>query len=255
MKKILSMFIVLMLVFTTFSVFAGAAADTAATIKKITFESEKAGVVTAKPQGGSTLDALIDGKKLEGTTSFGTAGVVLFNNTHCTKAGEYPQFSLILELDKAVSVGSMSVSFYEEYNSMVGVSKDGMISVESSVDGKAYTIVKDFKTAATTLETEKGVQTVDLKFDAAKEAKFIKITMAFGDSPFKTDAKVIWEWIGLTEISVAPAAVVDTSSVPDTSKKPDTSKPTPETSDSGIVALAVVSVLAVAGAFLVKKYR
>ncbi|MEG1742992.1 MAG: LamG-like jellyroll fold domain-containing protein [Clostridia bacterium] len=61
----------------------------------------------------------------------------------------------------------------------------------------------------------------------------------------------------LTAEQVAANYKVDTAaSAGDTSSKPaESSKPTPGTSDNGIIALAVISVIAVAGAVAVKKFR
>ncbi len=283
MKKILATVIALALALSLCIVFASAAPGDAVAIKGITFASTTEGVVESVPQAGGDLNTLIDGDLLESASAFGTKGIVLFKNTHCTTAGEYPEFTLTVELEKVANVTGASITLYEELSSMIGTPKDGIVTVEYSEDGTDFVLLNDLELGCVDANAEweaknqvQQVETCEVSFGAIVSAKFIRFTFAYGDSPFDTDGKVVWEWIGLTEVAVdateAGGAVVDPSedpseapseapseqpSTPVESSTPATSSegPSEPTSDSGIAALAVISALAIAGAFIVKKSR
>lgn len=258
MKKVLSLIIALTLVVTCFCLCASATEAVAP--KSVSFYSE-GDVIVPVPQGGGSIDSLIDGTALLDITTWQVNGVVIFQNTHCENAGEYPEFSIIVELEDIASISGVAVTFYEHYNAMIGLPKDSVVTVEYSEDGDIYYLVDDFTTDAVAQETVNKGETAEIVFDEAVEGKFVKFTFTYGDSPFTTDSKVIWEWIGLSELEVYASAIDDepiinvSSEAP--SEKPVTSseKPTTDTSDNGMVALVVVAVLAVAGAVVVKKTR
>ena len=244
MKKLLAILLALTLAVSLCAVCVFAddeADDKTVKAKNITFVSED-GVVNAVPQGGSDLTALIDGDTVAGASAFATKGIVLFQNTHSTTAGEYPEFSLIVELEKTATITGAVISLYEEANSMIGVPANGQVTVSYSDDGEDYDLLgevdlgcldsnNDWNTNARTIQ----VETCDVNFDEIFSAKFVKFTFAYGDSPFKNDPKVIWEWMGLTEISVkaedGSTVVVDPSK-----EEPSKEEPKPGTTTKNAAA-------------------
>ena len=239
MKKLLAILLALTLAVSLCAVCVFAddeADDNTVKAKNITFVSED-GVVNVVPQGGSDLTALIDGDTVAGASSFATKGIVLFCNTHATNAGEYPEFSLVVELEKAATITGAVISLYEEANSMIGVPANGQVTVSYSDDGEDYDLLgevdlecldsnNDWETSARTIQ----VETCDVNFDEIFSAKFVKFTFTYGDSPFD-DAKVIWEWMGLSEISVkaedGSTVVVDPSEEP-SKEEPSKEEPSKE---------------------------
>ena len=247
MKKLLAILLALTLAVSLCAVCVFAddeADDNTVKAKNITFVSED-GVVNAVPQGGSDLTALIDGDTVAGASSFATKGIVLFCNTHATNAGEYPEFSLVVELEKAATITGAVISLYEEANSMIGVPANGQVTVSYSDDGEDYDLLgevdlecldsnNDWETSARTIQ----VETCDVNFDEIFSAKFVKFTFTYGDSPFD-DAKVIWEWMGLSEISVkaedGSTVVVDPSEEP-SKEEPSKEDPKPGTTTKNAAA-------------------
>lgn len=247
MKKLLAILLALTLAVSLCAVCVFAddeADDNTVKAKNITFVSED-GVVNAVPQGGSDLTALIDGDTVAGATAFATKGIVLFCNTHATNAGEYPEFSLVVELEKTATITGAVISLYEEANSMIGVPANGQVTVSYSDDGEDYDLLgevdlncldsnNDWETSARTIQ----VETCDVNFDEIFSAKFVKFTFTYGDSPFD-DAKVIWEWMGLSEISVkaedGSTVVVDPSEEP-SKEEPSKEDPKPGTTTKNAAA-------------------
>lgn len=235
MKKLLAILLALTLAVSLCAVCVFAddeADDNTVKAKNITFVSED-GVVNAVPQGGSDLTALIDGDTVAGASAFATKGIVLFQNTHSSTAGEYPEFSLVVELEKTATITGAVISLYEEANSMIGVPANGQVTVSYSDDGEDYDLLgevdlecldsnNDWETNARTIQ----VETCDVNFDEIFSAKFVKFTFTYGDSPFKNDPKVIWEWMGLSEISVK--AEDGSSVVVDPSEEPSKEEPSKE---------------------------
>ena len=252
MKKLLAILLALTLAVSLCAVCVFAddeADDNTVKAKNITFVSED-GVVNAVPQGGSDLTALIDGDTVAGASSFATKGIVLFCNTHATNAGEYPEFSLVVELEKAATITGAVISLYEEANSMIGVPANGQVTVSYSDAGEDYDLLgevdlecldsnNDWETSARTIQ----VETCDVNFDEIFSAKFVKFTFTYGDSPFD-DAKVIWEWMGLSEISVkaedGSTVVVDPSEEPSkeepSKEEPSKEEPKPGTTTKNAAA-------------------
>ena len=248
MKKLLAILLALTLAVSLCAVCVFAddeADDKTVKAKNITFVSED-GVVNAVPQGGSDLTALIDGDTVAGASAFATKGIVLFQNTHSSTAGEYPEFSLVVELEKTATITGAVISLYEEANSMIGVPANGQVTVSYSDDGEDYDLLgevdlncldsnNDWKTSARTIQ----VETCDVNFDEIFSAKFVKFTFTYGDSPFD-DAKVIWEWMGLSEISVkaedVSTVVVDPSKEEPSKEEPSKEDPKPGTTTKNAAA-------------------
>ena len=248
MKKLLAILLALTLAVSLCAVCVFAddeADDNTVKAKNITFVSED-GVVNAVPQGGSDLTALIDGDTVAGASAFATKGIVLFQNTHSSTAGEYPEFSLVVELEKTATITGAVISLYEEANSMIGVPANGQVTVSYSDDGEDYDLLgevdlkcldsnNDWNTNARTIQ----VETCDVNFDEIFSAKFVKFTFAYGDSPFKNDPKVIWEWMGLSEISVKAedgSTVVVVPSEEPSKEEPSKEDPKPGTKTKNAAA-------------------
>lgn len=193
-----------------------ASAQTDVQIQSITLSGAD---VEAIPQGGSTLDSLIDGDRAEDAATFSSPGVVLFKNNKATSAGVYTEFSLTLKLNEEASIGGAVISFYKEYSSMIGLPKDNSIKVEYSNDGTAFLPVGSFTFTGEAEAETNEVQDATINFSGVVNASFVRLTFAFGDSPFTADEKVIWEFVGMTEIALT--AQTDTS-LPDESQTPDT---------------------------------
>lgn len=242
MKKLLAILLALTMALSLCAVCAFADdEDGSVAATDITFYSE-GDVVTALPRGASKdISVLIDGDAVSAASAHTTTGVVLFMNTHCTNAGEYPEMSLTVELEKVANVTGATLSLYEEPSAMICTPKDGIVTVEYSVDGSDFNYLGEFEIgctdacadyAAGTSKTQ--VETCEVSFDTIVDAKFVKFTFAFGDTPWETDGKVIAEFLGFTEISVKAEegnTVVDDSSAPAEESKSDT-KPSTETKNA-----------------------
>lgn len=271
MKKLLSVVLALTLVTTCFFAFVANADEEGVTVVGITFESEVANLVKEVPQAGGSTANLIDGITLEdhvfeGSTPWAVNGVMLLQNTVCTDETQNPIYSYTLELSDRADVNAIKVYFYEHYNAMIGLPKDNKIAVEYSEDGENFTFAGDYTFEGTAEPSEIAVNAYEIDLGKTITGKYIKLTFQFGPSPFDTDGKVVWEWQGLTELGVVgtPATIVDlsedeSSAAPVSSEAPvqtseDTSSTTP-TGDSGFVSLAVIAVIALAGAAVAIKRK
>ena len=210
MKKIISAAAVALLIITLTAASSNlilASAQTGVQIQSVTLAGAD---VDAVPQGGATLNSLIDGNRVQNATTFSTPGVVLFKNNKATSAGVYTEFSLTLQLNEETSLNGAVISFYKEYNSMIGLPKGNSIKVEYSSDGTAFLPVGNFTFTGEAQSGTNEVQDATINFNKTVNAAFIRLTFAYGDSPFTTDNKVVWEWMGITEISLT-AGTADVS--------------------------------------------
>lgn len=241
MKKVLSVMFALMLIVAMTATVT--AEDAKLAIAEVTYVAVEAEAGMA-PQGGGDISVLTDGDALTAPTAFATKGIVLFQNKKSTEAGVYTEFSLVIELEESSVVGSVVLDFYKEYNSMIGLPQNNEVAIAKSSDGTAFIDVETLTFEGEAAPTEIAVQNVVLNLTEAVEAKFIKLTFTYGDSPFED--KPVWEWMGLTEVGVLEGVMSEVSE--DVSE--DTSE-TPATGDNGYVALAVIAVVSLAGAAVV----
>ncbi len=279
MKKLLSLLVVLALLCTcAFGVFAEGEEDEEEDlldIESITFKAAVEGEVLEYVRGGAADNTvLIDGDFKKGNEpSHQAKGLVLVQNTRCTEAGVYPEYSYIVELTQEGSFDEVIIGTYEYYMAMIGLPKDNKVSIEVSSDGVDYDLVGDFTIDGEAENGETAGNVYNIELGKTVTGKFVKFTFAFGDSPFSD--KVVWEWHGFTEFAVVAADVVvidesseepaeESSEAPaeESSEAPveeseETSKGgnTPATGDAGLIALAVVSVIALGGAVIVKKSK
>ena len=245
MKKVLSiMFALILIVSMATTVFA--AKGDKLTIKAITLD-KNVDVEFAAQGGEKDLSKLFDGKLVETASKYDTDGIVLFKNKKSTSAGVYTEYTLTIELDKVSTIGSIDLGIYHQYSAMIGVSKDNKIKVQKSSDGTGFLPVETVTFEGKAEEGKVGVVESTINFKNAFDAKFIKLTFTYGDSPFTTDGKVIWEWHGLTEIAVVEGEKTAETSAPETE--------TPPTSDLYLVFVAVAAVSLVGAVVVTRKAR
>ncbi|MDD2269268.1 MAG: LPXTG cell wall anchor domain-containing protein [Eubacteriales bacterium] len=248
MKKFLSVLFAVLLVVSMTTVVT--AEDTKLAIASIDFPDNPD--VDAIPRSG-TLDLLING---DATTAVAheTAGIVLFMNKKSTEAGVYTEFDIVLELEEAGVVGGLDIDFYVQYMAMIGLPKDNTIIVEKSNDGTAFVPAETLTFEGEAVSGEDGVQHKTIMFDEAFEAKFLKLTFAYGDSPFTTDAKVIWEFVAFTEFAVLEGEIADDVSEEPADESEEESK-SPDTGDNGYISFAVIAVVSLAGAAIIARKK
>ena len=155
------------------------------------------------------LAVLTDGKKdLENASKgFGDAQVVLFMNKTATTAGVYPTVELLLNLGEAKTFNTVDLSFYVEYISMIGLPKDGKVTISYGSDADNLKYLATYTFDGEVKSGDKGVRNVSLVLGTALTAQYVKIDFSYGDSPFQD--KPVWEWIALTEVGVSTTAIPD----------------------------------------------
>ncbi len=279
MKKTLAVLMAALLVAVCFATVGSAATPTA------TLSPDYTNVSLL--EGAGTLDKLFDGDdRKEEALAWGTddANVVAFKNADCKDAEANATLCLNIDLGEEMTLSGLTISFYKDYNVMIGLGEENTLTVSSSDDGTDYAEVKSFTFTSEALEAnaagdntdtskypKAGVYDYEFKFDSAVTTQYLELKIPYEPShELATDDKVVWEFIGMTEITFAEGEPADdTSSEPadDTSSEaPATSSEapaassaptssTPPTGDAGFAAIAVVAVVALAGAALIVRKR
>ena len=279
MKKTLAVLMAALLVAVCFATVGSAATPTASLSPDYTNVSLL--------EGAGTLDKLFDGDdRKEEALAWGTddANVVAFKNADCKDAEANATLCLNIDLGEEMTLSGLTISFYKDYNVMIGLGEENTLTVSSSDDGTDYAEVKSFTFTSEALEAnaagdntdtskypKAGVYDYEFKFDSAVTTQYLELKIPYEPShELATDDKVVWEFIGMTEITFAEGEPADdTSSEPadDTSSEaPATSSEapaassaptssTPPTGDAGFAAIAVVAVVALAGAALIVRKR
>lgn len=286
MKKTLAVLMAALLVAVCFATVGSAATPTA------TLSPDYTNVSLL--EGAGTLDKLFDGDdRKEEALAWGTddANVVAFKNADCKDAEANATLCLNIDLGEEMTLSGLTISFYKDYNVMIGLGEENTLTVSSSDDGTDYAEVKSFTFTSEALEAnaagdntdtskypKAGVYDYEFKFDSAVTTQYLELKIPYEPShELATDDKVVWEFIGMTEITFAEGEPAD-----DTSSEPagDTSEPaddtsseapatsseapaassaptssTPPTGDAGFAAIAVVAVVALAGAALIVRKR
>ena len=233
------------------------------------------------------LSVLFDGDKYEDAGAWGSAEkgrIVAFANANCTNADSNTDLALIINLGEEKTISSMTVSFYKEYNVMIGYAETNEVTISSSDDGEAFTDVDTFSFTSDACTTEdgkpntapNGVFDVTFTFDAPVTTSYLQIKIPYAANPGldATGKKPIWEFMAMTEIALTegePApdedssseAPVESTEAPVESTETESSEAesseaessTPSTGDAGIVAVAAVALVAIAGAAVVIKKR
>ena len=235
MKKLICMLLALALLCTcAISVFAEdeGEEETLLEVKSITFASKVEGEVTESVRGGAADNTvLIDGDFHEGNeTNHQAKGLVLICNTRCTEAGVYPEYTYTLELAEEGAFDAIKIGLYEAYMYMIGFPKDNKVGIESSDNGTDWDLVGDYTLEGEAESTEYAVVIHTIDLGKIVTGKFIRLTFAFGDSPFAE--KVVWEWHGFSEFGVVEAdAIVVEESQADPEVSEEESQADPEVSE------------------------
>lgn len=276
MKKTLAVLMAALLACACF-----ATIGSAAEIKAITQNTEDYPRVTLDSRG-KALTALFDGNKT--ATTFTDS--VFFKNEDATDATLTNTLALVIDLGEKTNVGGLTLTFYKEYISMIGLALENKLTVSSSDDGETFAKVQDFTFEGEKITLDEAnkitnqISTVDYDFEftTSVNTRYLELQIPIGPvDPDATkafaDNKVMWEFIALTEIAVNDAASVDTSepadesktesaaesaaasSAPTSSSAPTESSKTPVTGDAGLAAIAVIAVIALAGTVVVARKR
>ena len=233
-------------------------------------------------ENSDNLAVLFDGDKYEDAGAWASAEkgrIVAFKNANCTDADSNTDLALIINLGEEKTISSMTVSFYKEYNVMIGYAETNEVTISSSDDGETFTDVDTFnftseactKDDGTPNTAPNGVFDVTFTFDAPVTTSYLQIKIPYAANPGldATGAKPIWEFMAMTEIALTegePApdedssseAPVESTEAPVESSETESSETessTPSTGDAGIVAVAAVALVAIAGAAVVIKKR
>ena len=234
-------------------------------------------------EANADLSLLVDGTTLEGTEfpgsgGYATSGIVLFKNLTATDAEANTTLCLVVDLGEDKTISAATVYFYKEYVSMVGLGVENTMTISYSTDGDSYTKINDFTFDSEPAMTEGantgicGIFSETFDFGDAVTARYLEFKLPFEASdPSFTAGKVVWEFIGMTEIdltegepapdedSSSEAPVESTEAPVESTEAPvessETESSTPSTGDAGIVAVAAVALIAIAGAAVVIKKR
>ncbi|MFA6731058.1 MAG: hypothetical protein WCR95_08740 [Eubacteriales bacterium] len=277
MKKLLVLFVSLSLVFSLFALISFTAGaedgDGEVSVIGVTFVSATENECKEVPRGGSDNSVLFDGVTFldETLTTFDKAGIVLTQNTRCTEAEVYPQYSYILELSDDADITAVRVVTFEYYMAMIGLPKDNSIAVEYSSDGSDFIFAGDYVFEGEAVNGEIAANEYIIDLGKIVTGKYIRLTFTYGDSPFAE--KPVWEWHGFTELGVEaektgqgielsseepsdePSSEPAETSVPAETSDPEESSqtPAPPTGDVGLVGLAALAGIALAGMVFAKR--
>lgn len=177
-------------------------------------------------QGGSTLEALIDGDPCVGVSAFSTKGIVLIKDTYvaptytangnamCEQAKEdLTTFSFALDFGAETSFDTVYCAVYSEINSDIGIPGDKQVIVETSKDGISWLPVGttgnyyfNLITRDYTGEQYGRVDECDVYLGKAIKSRYVKLSFTFDEVP--EDGYWRWynntsEWCGFTELGVA----------------------------------------------------
>ena len=196
-------------------------------IEFVPMVKDEANGVSNVPQGGCTLDALIDGDVVRGATAFGTKGIVLIKNEYIganavtgSVAAEQdpelvPDFAFSLDLGSVKEFDTAYFMVYHQIQACIAIPADKKVIVEVSedsnvwvpvgIDGEFYmnVDVDDYDQDA-----PEDAETVECAVYLGEEvsARYVRYTFTFMPVPeagyweYYTN---IHEWIGFTEVGVA----------------------------------------------------
>lgn len=233
-----------------------------------------------------SLDKLFDGDdRKEEALAWGSdnTNILAFCNKDCKDPQANATLCLNIDLGKEMTLSELTISFYKDYNVMIGLGAENTLTVSSSDNGTDYTKVQDFtfeseelvaNEAGTGTDNTKfpaaGVYDYNFKFDSTVTTQYLELKIPYEKSHDLTaDGKVIWEFIAMTEIAFKEGEPSDTSEPADESKTesaatseaptsssaPTESSKTPVTGDAGLAAIAVIAVIALAGTVVVARKR
>lgn len=234
MKKIFAFLLTAVMLFAAVAVVASADGDqtiagsvyTVITPKSITFDTLGKGedVVAVKPQGGSTLDALIDGDLSREVTTFNEKGVVLVQNVEIpalsavaddkvARQEVVPSFGFVLDLGESKKFDAVYMAVFHEIATCIAIPGENEVIIETSSDGKTfvpvgddgkhyfYAQVGDYAGAG-----DKGIDERVVPLKKAVSARYVRLSFTFMPVPeggYWQYYTTIYEWCGFTEVGVA----------------------------------------------------
>lgn len=165
---------------------------------------------------------LTDGNLAENATDWANAsGVYPFTNLVCTNGTVHPEISFIFNQGEAKDVNTISI-MYNAYPSVcIGVAEPD-VDVYYSADGIEWTFAETVTTHSTVFAADAIIdadesEDVDTRLantpvkavgtlSETVNAQYVKFVLTYPDFPegyVNADGKVVWEFIGLTEIGVS----------------------------------------------------
>ena len=126
------------------------------------------------------------------------SGIYPFMNKVCKDGSVHPEVNFIYNFGEATDVNTIKLGVYSSYNVMIGY-PSSLIYVYTSEDGANWSegIEAYLDLDIPAIGNEGSVSTT-LKLAETINAQYVKVVLSFPDSPF--EEKVVWEFIGLTEI-------------------------------------------------------
>lgn len=271
MKKALSLLLAAILAAACFAT-VGAAADAAVTLNNTDYPGVKV------LDTNLDLSVLTDGDKGESLKGIAWADtdktkIIAFQNENFAVKDSTTTLCLVLDLGAEKTLDSITVTFYKEYNVMIGLGVENTMIVSSSKDGKTFDKLGEYDFTAEPSRDTDGIkanpaaigalQDETFAFDKPVTARYFELRIHYEfNYENATDGKDIWEFIGMTEITANEADADDVSEpaasaeTPAASSAPaDDSSKTPVTGDAGAAALVVIAAAALAGALLLRRRR
>lgn len=233
MKRILfiAMAVVMLLSVLSVSALADSSFDTGDTVYSIpdaagiSFSYAGSTGVTLVPQGGATIESLIDGDAVADIAHFNEEGIVLVRNDYIKPAYEannakaeqsldsIPTFSFAIEYDDEVTFDALYIAFMHEINDCIATPGNNQVVLEYSNDGDVWQYVDIFFYRPDLPEyTGKQDGTVEehiVPIGKEISAKYVRVTFDFKlvpettPSDFWTYYTNVYEWCGFTELGVA----------------------------------------------------
>ncbi len=238
MKKTLAILLAMMMAFSAVALAVSADFDISLdgtqftviqpeSIEFVPFVKADGNGVSTAPQGGCTLDALIDGDVVRGATAFGTKGIVLIKNEYIganavtgSVAAEQdpelvPDFAFSMDLGSEKEFDTAYFMVYHQIAACIAIPADKKVIVEVSEDGNAWVPVGTDGEFYMNIDVDdydqnapEDAETVECAVYLGEEvsARYVRYTFTFMPVPeegywqYYTN---IHEWIGFTEVGVA----------------------------------------------------
>ncbi|MBO5914006.1 MAG: hypothetical protein J6Q72_01535 [Clostridia bacterium] len=127
------------------------------------------------------------------------SGIYPFMNKVCKDGSVHPEINLIYNFGEATKVNTIELGVYSSYNVMIGY-PSSLIYIYTSEDGVEWSEGTEayLELDIPAIGNEGSVSTT-LKLAETINAQYVKVALSFPDSPFED--KVVWEFVGLTEIA------------------------------------------------------
>ena len=134
-----------------------AAADAAVTLNNTDYPGVKV------PDTNTDLSVLADGDKGESLKGVAWADtdktkMIAFQNENCTVKDSTTTLCLVLDLGAEKALDSITVTFYKEYNVMIGLDMENTMLVSSSKDGKTFDKLREYDFTAKPSRDTDGIK-------------------------------------------------------------------------------------------------